>query len=275
MIRSVRISAISVPFLALLLSWPGAAYPCDVDNGGDSGSSDSGSSDTYDDSEPSCVDVTDIVGRAQCRSFGDWDITRMPRLRIGLGTSISVFPFADLSFHGHAEHDGPIPYSLINNGIASTDAVAATIDGRITRLVGRHGYVGSVFSMGAVTLPGLRAKSIQGMSVDTQAGMYMSLGFLTGASLELGNWVVRGEAQVGRRFIFVTVETRQEDCIDHSTVQAGQWMVRPQLAIETWLSPRLSAGIKASTDALRDRDLAGGLYLQLHTRTFDGLRSRR
>ena len=271
-----RLSAIVLA--AGLMLWPAHAFPCDADGGGDSGG-DSGSDSDYDGDDssysgPSCVETTEIHGRAECRSFGGWDASRYPRLRLGVGSSVSVFPMAGLSFQGEAEHDGKMAYRLDTES-GDSDAVATALDLRMTMMAGRYGYVGSNLSLGAVLLPNLQTKAATGLDVDTKSGMYAAVTALAGAGFTMGPLTIRGEAHVGRRFIVVGVETSHEECVESSAVQAGQWMVRPQVAMEAWVTPWMTAGASLSTDVLRDRDVSGGVFIELHSRAFDGLRSRR
>jgi len=259
------------------LAWPAEASTCDVD---DSSDSDDDWDDDYDDdddgdSTPACINTTDIVGRSECKSFGTWDASERPRLRIGMGSSVSVFGANDLSFQGQADHDHKVSYRLENSQPdIPSEAVAAAVDTWVTAPVNRHMYIGTVFSMGVVSLPETVPTVVNGLTVDTQGAMYLAFGGLAGVSVPLGPLTLRGEAMVGHRFVVLGVETRQDDCVDNSSVHAGQWMVRPQVAVEAWLTPRVSAGITASTDAFRERDVSGGMFLQLHTTAFDGTRSR-
>ncbi len=267
----IRLSA-SV-LAACLMLWPAHAFPCDADGGDDSSSIDFDGDDSSD-SGPSCTETTEIHGRAECRSFGQWDASRYPRVRVGVGSSVSLFPMAGLSFKGEAEHDGKMAYRLDTDS-GDSDAVATALDVRLTMMAGRYGYIGSNLSVGAVLLPNLQTKAATGLDVDTTSGTYVAATALAGAGFSMGPLMIRGEAHVGRRFIIVGVETSHEECLETSSVQAGQWMVRPQVAMEAWLTPWMTAGASLSTDVLRDRDVAGGIFIELHSRAFDGLRSRR
>lgn len=263
---------------ASLFARPALASTCDSDSSSDSSSDDDdwdyGDSDSSD-STPSCINTTDIVGRSECKSFGDWDASHRPRMRIGMGSSVSVFAAGDLSFAGRAEHDHIMTYRVVNRQPeTSSDAIATTLDSWITAPVSRHLYIGAAFSVGAVSLPDTVPTDVNGLTVETNGAMYLSFGGLAGVSVPVGPVTLRGEALLGHRVVVLGVETRHEDCVESSSVHDGQWMVRPQVALEAWLTPRMSAGITASTDAFRDRDVSGGVFLQVHTQAFDGARSR-
>lgn len=259
--------------VALICTVPSPAYPCGDGDGGDSGGGgDSGDGGDYS-AEPACVDSSDIVGRAQCRRFGSWDVSRRPRLRFGIGTSMHSFSMTGMNFSGVANHDPDINYRVAGENMGDAgQATAGSVDIRVTAGIGQYLFAGGQISLGGMTVPGRRTMASGALLVDTGRGFYGSFGGIVGASLPLGKWLIRGETQVGYRLISMTAETEHLDCIDESGLQDGQWQIRPRLGLERWITPWLTAGGSLSRDVLRDGDLALGLFIGGYLRSFDATR---
>jgi hypothetical protein len=264
---------------AALVLVPARAFPCGSSS--DSGSHDSGSCDLNDISSSTspgggCHDTTDVIGRAECRRFGAWNVGRIPRLRIEMGWSMHSFSLAGMSFSGVAEHDTTIRYRMAGEHMGSSGAARAwTTDVRVTTAIGRHGYAGGQVSLGAAFLTNPAPVSSGALTLEPDSGLYATVAGVAGLSYYLGKWTLRSEAQVGPRFVILDVTSRHGDCVDQSAVKDQQWQLRPQASLETWLSPWITAGAALSTDMLHEGDMAMGVFVGGHLRAYDASRSRR
>lgn len=266
---------------AVLLLAPGRAYPCGSNDSSGSSSSSGGcdlggSSSSSSSSASACYDTTDVIGRAECRRFGEWKVDRIPRMRIELGSSMHSFSLAGMSFSGVAEHDTAMSYRMAGETMGNSGAARAwTTDMRVTTALGRHGYAGGQVSIGAVFLTNPQPTSAGALTLEPDNGMYVTVAGVAGLSYYLGKWTLRSEAQVGSRFVMLDVTSRHGDCVDQSVVQDQAWQLRPQASLETWLSPWVTAGAALSTDMLHDSDMAMGVFIGGHLRAYDASRTRR
>lgn len=269
---------------AALALVPARAFPCGSDSSGSSSSDSSSSSSDCDfgdsssssSSSVSCYDTTDVVGRAECRRFGEWKVDRIPRMRIELGSSMHSFSLAGMAFSGVAEHDTLMSYRMAGEYMGGSGAARAwTTDVRVTTAIGRHGYAGGQVSVGAVFLTNPQPVGSGTLTLEPDNGMYVTVAGVAGLSYYLGKWTLRSEAQVGPRFVILDVTSRHGDCVDQSAVHDQQWQLRPQASLETWLSPWITAGAALSTDMLHEGDVAMGVFIGGHLRAYDASRTRR
>ena len=223
-----------------------------------------------------CGNSTDIVGRAECEQFGDWSVARLPRVRIELGSSMHTFSLAGMSFSGQAENGQRINYRMPGESVGRAgEAKAWTSDLRVTTAIGRYGYAGGQVTLGAVKVEDPQPMNSGLLTMEPDNGLYMTLGAVGGLAYYLGRWTLRSEAQVGRRIVTLDVTTRDADGVDQSSVHDQQWQLRPQVAVESWLSPWITAGAALSTDMLHEGDMTMGVYIGGHLRAYDSSRRRR
>lgn len=264
-------AATALALLVLAGNRQAAASPCGDDSGDSSTSS--SSSDGDDDDEPACEEVSEVVGHAMCRRFGDWDAGGRPAIRFSAGTSFHRLPVSALSFSGSAEHaDAPMmSYRVI--GEQGELASGGSLDLQVTAGLGRHLYAGIEGSFGALATSRLASPiSSAGLAVEPGSLIYLSGSALAGAAVSAGDFRVRGELGVGIRAVGLTVETRHDDCVASSTSYSSAALVRPRLAAERWLSPWISAGASVATNLLQRGETSVGVFIGGHLRAFDAAR---
>lgn len=278
-----RLAAAAAAMAAIALA-PRAAFPCGASGGGSSsgGSSSGGSSSSSDgggsssSSEPSCVEVSSVVGRWVCPSsrFGTWNVAHFPRLRLHFGTSGHRFPVRNMTFDGTAPHGDGIAYSMVGSDITNGLAGAATFDLGLSINVSRHLYAGLEGKIGHAWLHGQTTDASADLMMNASGTLYSELGGVAGLVVPIGDFDLRAETFVGARLVGVSVDSVHGACADTSYAYDASWLVEPRVAVESWITPWATLGVQAGANALQRDDISLGVYLQGHLRAFDAFRSR-
>lgn len=271
----------------LLVAAPGVAWPCGSSGGSDSGGSSSGgssggssdsssSSSSSSDSEPACVEVSSVVGRSQCswNRFGRWNVARVPRIAMRIGTSVHSFSAAAMSFAGQAAHGDGIAYRMVGGELTSDPASAVTVDLGVTARFGRYAYAGVEGQIGRAMVDTRMIERDSGLQIDSSASIFSQSGVVAGVAVPVGNLSLRAEALVGARLVGLSVTSRHADCVDDSMAFDWSLLVEPRVSAETWLSPWMSAGVQVGSNVAGERDMSVGVFLRGHTRAFDATRPR-
>jgi len=266
---------------------PRAAFPCGASGGGSSsGGSSSGSSSSSSSSdgggssssssEPSCVEVSSVVGRWVCPGsrFGTWNVAHFPRLRLHFGTSGHRFPVRNMTFSGTAPHGDGIAYSMVGSDITNSLAGAATFDLGMSINVSRHLYAGVEGKIGHAWLHGQTSDTAASLMMNASGTLYGEVGGVAGVSVPIGNFDLRAETFVGARLVGLSVDSVHDTCADTSYAYDASWLVEPRVAVESWITPWATLGVQAGANALQRDDISLGVYLQGHLRAFDARRSR-
>lgn len=216
-----------------------------------------------------------MVGRETrgCGGFGRWDVSRYPRLQLGIGASFQRLTLSDLDFRGTSVHDdGHVAYRVAGEQMTGRgSAPGGRLDTRIALLISDNLYLGAEGSFGAVGLGGsVRPKDE--LALSPSSAIVLSGGALAGAQIAMGEYLLRGEVLVGGRLIGLTAESKHGECVTTTTAWAGQGMVMPRVGIDRWLSPWLTAGLQVGSDPVRQGDVEVGLVFTGHGRAYDAAR---
>ena len=266
--------------LAAGLGLPAQAWPCGSGSSGESSSSsdddsDSGLGDSSSNgAEPACVETSFVVGRSHCarNRFGRWAVGRMPGLRLGFGTSVHRFALDSMRFAGRADHGDGILYAMKGAELTGDPASAISFDMHASVRLNRYLYAGAEAKFGAVMADTRALTRDSGLTVDPSATLYGEAGLVAGIAVPIGGISVRSEALVGRRVVGLSVVSSHGDCVSRSLVYDGTWLVQPRVAVESWVTPWMTAGVQFGTNALAEGDVTMGIFVTGHTRAFDASR---
>lgn len=237
-----------------------------------SGSSSSGSGSSSSSSSSGCDNSTQIVGRAGCTRFGNWDHSLVPRMLFGIGLTGGSSSISDLEFDGQVEHEEVHNYHYPTRPMPASEAPqmgSAGIEIRAAGMIGERLQVGVFGSMegGSSNAPDRR---IDGLLVSPRSIVQFKTGTEVGVRFPLGkSWMLRADALMGIRSTGMSFESRIEDCIKNSMAWNHKLLLEPRVGIEKWLNPWLSAGVMVGSDVMREQDMSIGIGITGHTAAFD------
>ncbi|RMH38713.1 MAG: hypothetical protein D6689_18930 [Deltaproteobacteria bacterium] len=278
---TATVAAAVATVAAAVVAAPGGAVagPCGGSSGGGSsgggssggGSSGGGSSGGGDQSAPPpCVDASSVVGRRTCTPFAAWDVSRVPRLAVAVGTSVRAL--APGTFSGAAEHDRALPYTARLAPDAGR-AAGGAVDLRVTGRVGDRAFAGVESSIGGVGVRSPRIAAAPSQQLDpADTALFVQAGAIVGATIGVGPVDVSAEALVGARWLGLSMTSRYGACVTTSTAWARAPVVETRAVVAAWLRPWTRAGVWIGTDVLADGAIAAGVTLSGHLRAFDASR---
>jgi hypothetical protein len=247
-------------------------------SGGSSGGSSSGGSTSKSSgknneaSEP-CKDSTTIVGRAECRRFGDrWDRIWQPRIRLGMGLTHTTRSMAAIDIEGSAGHDGEKHRYHYQPGVLTESSPPLHLLGgsvHIQFLV-RHFHFGFEMGVAGTGVNGPWQSDEQGLTMRSTNTVQGKVGVVAGYGTRLGKWGLLGEVQTGMRMTSMNIESRLGASTAKDFTTIAEPIVEPRVAVQRWLSPWVSADLTLGSDLFQERDLSLTLNLTAHGRAFDG-----
>jgi hypothetical protein len=224
-----------------------------------------------------CSVTSRVVGHGDCSEFASWDAQNIARFVMGAGVSLRTINVGRMTFNGTAEHtDLMQDYAIHGSIFHPATSVIYTADLRAAWYIWRGVYIGGEISLGLGGLPEVGDLTMPNGLVVTPHGLgFFDTGPIVGTSIPLWSVaVLRGEILLGGRSEWIgTTTTSGAESLDGSAASA-EWLVEPRGALDFWLSPHVTAGIAAGGDAWPRLNFYGGLFVQVHTRAFDGLHDR-
>ena len=216
------------------------------------------------------TEVSAVVGQQACTRFGrTWDVSHTPALFFEAGLVAGGVDLRDLAATGSANHeDANHPFAIQAGEVASRTplfGLALRIGAQLNRwlYVGGHGD----FAMGSVSGDTLRF----GMLSETPSSIArMSLGAFGGARTALGPLTLRAELLVGFHAVVISTQSEYGACRGGAAASELRPRIEPRVAVETTLSPWLSAGVVGGTNALAPLDWTASVYLRWSLRAYDG-----
>lgn len=250
-----------------------------------SSSSDSGTSWSYTPSSSSsaastssgCSEDNDVVGYRQCTKFGAWSTNpRVPRIFVELGTNVRQFTSRLGSESGTVSHGTEnFSYRMVMPESGAVDTAMTSVIRLGVALP--HGlYAGVESELGGITAQRSGTVEMQSSGtfgtpeLDAQTGMYIGTVGLAGlrGSTRRGSFAL--EAAGGMRTERYRFASTYHDCESTSAINVNQAVVEARARAELWVNPWLTAGAALGTSVLDRGDWLAGVYLGIHTRTFDG-----
>jgi hypothetical protein len=264
--------------------------------GGSSGGSSSGSSSSsssssdYSSSESSystdsggavaaCSETSDIVGRSQCRSFGEgWSaIAKIPAFAIELGTfARRLAPSLNTRAGTMAHEHGTFGYRVVDPASSGGASGAMGLSLRISVATryhlyfGMEGEVGSVVSGRDYGVEMTSADNERMPTLSSEESLYVAGGLVGGARTRLGGIVLGGEVVAGARTVQLQVHSTLGACIITDNHYATEPFVEPRVRAEYFVNPWLAIGAYAGKDLVGGGGAMAGAAISGHLRAFDG-----
>lgn len=217
---------------------------------------------------PAAADAS-VVGISDRHTFGRWAWGDLPRLTIGVGTSLHVASFEGATLYGGTKG---APVTGPSGALDGTSIVATTIDIRPRFFLAGPLYFGPTFMFG----PGFRRGTPTAPTTvhADRAGFFFEGGGVLGLAARPWRGPINVYAEVlgGVRVASLTVHDDAPGLdAAHSSyaAQIVQGTVAPRVGLDVWTSPYGTFGGWVGVDVLHRSAWSTGLALTLHLAPFD------
>lgn len=227
-----------------------------------------------------CSEVSAVVGYEECARFGSgWGLPSWtPSLSLDLGIVAHRFTADRIDERGTVTHFG-VPYSYRVIG-ASDDDRAFTARALALRMTAEfHGwlYVGAEEEFGDLTeAPLLITQSTQATdmrpTMASSGGLYMGLRGLVGIQAGVDRLTFAGEVATGGRMIVFDTRSQLMGDAQTDSVMQLRSVLEGRVRASYWLSPWIAVGTSFGTSLVERGDVAIGMHISAHSRTFGGRR---
>lgn len=203
-----------------------------------------------------CAEVSDIVGRSQCRRLGStwWMPSWVPALALEFGLAGRRTPLVD-----------PVPRKSLEGSGSPGPSPRLDID-----------TLGPVLRMGVELVHGLyvRSQAELGVGAATRDGsstLVLGYGGVLGLHGRVGNLVLGTELLAGgRTSIRSMVESRDSTVTVTPTHSNETGVLEARVCGERWANPWMTVGACAGSSLLERGDYSLGVFVSLNARTYRG-----
>ena len=227
-----------------------------------------------------CAEVSTIIGYERCARFATrWGLPSwVPSLSLDLGLQMHRFSADRIDARSTVTHAG-MPYSYRLTSVPEVDStvVANALGLRMSATVRGKYYVGAEEELGALTRsPRIAVEPLatSGMvpAMSTSAGLYMGARGLVGVQGSVDRVTLAGELDVGIRMIVFDTRSRVGADLQTDSILQTQPVLEGRVRASYWLSPWITVGATFGTSLVQRGDVAIGVDVAAHSRTFSGRR---
>ncbi len=216
-----------------------------------------------------CDDVSDVVGRIQCRRFGDWDATNTLPIFFEVGTSARALDLSSWAGTGTASHDNRNHSFSLRAGTLAPRTPLLGVVARAGWMLGRWAYVGAQLDVAGTALDG-PATATNGLVETPRAVAGVGVGGFAGVMFQHGAFTARAEVMAAVDVDVLTFASALGPCNGTATSTFLHGRIEPRAALEARVSPWTSVGVMGGTNALDTADWSASVYVRWSLRSYDG-----
>lgn len=226
----------------------------------------------------SCKEVSSVVGYQRWARFaGRWGLPRwVPSLSLDLGVVGHRFTAEGIDAHGSVTHYG-VPYRYRVTGVPTDDRAftARALAMRMTATFHGRFYAGAEEELGGLgQAPRLATEAAPTTSalpaMSSSGGMYIAARAVLGVQAGVERVTMAGELATGMRMIVFDTHSRLMGDSQINSVLQVRSVVEARVRASYWLSPWLALGVSFGTSLVERGDVAIGVDISGHSRTFGG-----
>ena len=227
-----------------------------------------------------CEEISTVVGFERCARFAArWGLPSwVPSLSLDVGLQMHRFSADPIDARSTVTHAG-MPYSYRLTTVPELDStvVADALALRMTATIRGRYYAGAEEELGALArAPRVAAEPLATSGVQpamsTSAGLYMGARGLVGVQGGVDRVTLAGELDVGIRMIVFDTRSRMGADLQTDSILQTQSVLEGRVRASYWLSPWITVGASFGTSLVQRGDVAIGVDVAAHSRTFSGRR---
>lgn len=227
-----------------------------------------------------CREVSNVVGYQECTRFaGRWGLPSwVPSLSLDIGIVMHRFTAERIDERGSVTHLGmPYTYRVIDAPEDDRAFIARALALRMTAAVHGRFYGGAEEEFGDLSqAPRLGTEAAQTTgplpTMTTSGVLYGGVRGLLGVQAGVEHLSMAGELAAGvRMIVFDTRSHLMGDSQTDSVLQLRS-VLEARVRASYWLSPWIAVGVSFGTSLVERGDVAIGVHVSAHSRTFGGRR---